>query len=88
LKEAWEHFLLDHISRKYPLMFLTKPKKPHSPNGYRSKKWEKLDENQTEGKICSEESWGWKHKEELLRRWKRRPYDTKTIIISLQKPKT
>lgn len=44
-KEAWEHFLLDHISRKYPLMSLTKPKKENIlPSCYRSKgeAWRKI----------------------------------------------
>jgi len=72
--DAWEHFLLDHISIIFPWC----PHKTSSlcllpclPKGEKKNCHENIKE---EGRTCLEEL---KHKKEQLRRWKKRPLTTK-----------
>lgn len=68
-KDAWEHFLLDHIS----ILFPDVPTKPPPSVCYRACQREKKNchENiKEEGRTCLKEL---KYKKEQLRRWEKRP---------------
>lgn len=74
-KNAWEHFLLDHISWKCPLMFLTKPKKLLNPSHDTIAKWGTKSKTK-KGRYAPRKSLT-KAQEELLRRWKKDRLSTK-----------
>jgi len=68
-KKAWEHFLLDHISTKYPWCHLQNPRNYWTPLMIPLLKWGTKSKTK-KGRYAPRKSLT-KAQEELLRRWKK-----------------
>lgn len=74
-KKAWEHFLLDHISTKYPWCHLQNPRNYWTPLMIPLLKWGTKSKTK-KGRYAPRKSLT-KAQEELLRRWKKDRLSTK-----------